>query len=68
VPEIYFTQKGYGPLQAILWKERRYQNPICLITNMELPPKLAFGIARDFILKLSSPIKKVVGFIYIKVI
>jgi len=36
VPEAYFTHKGYGPLQAILWKEARYQKPVCLVTNMEL--------------------------------
>jgi hypothetical protein len=48
VPEIYFTQKGYGPLQAILWKERRYQNPICLVTNMELAPEACFWYRKRF--------------------
>ena len=36
VPKVYFTQKGYGPLKAVLWKEARYQKPVCLVTNIEL--------------------------------
>lgn len=48
VSDVYFTQKGYGPLQAILWKERRYQNPVCLITNMELAQEACHWYRKRF--------------------
>ena len=48
IPEIYFTQKAYGPLQAVLWKERRYQNPICLVTNIELAAEACFWYRKRF--------------------
>ena len=48
VPEVYFTQKGYGPLQAILWKESRYQKPVCLVTNMELAAEACYWYRKRF--------------------
>jgi len=34
--KIYFTDQHYGPLMAIAWWDAAYQEPIYLITNLEL--------------------------------
>ncbi|MCL6583754.1 MAG: transposase [bacterium] len=35
LPAVFFTNQAYGPPHAILWWEKRYKEPICLITNVE---------------------------------
>ncbi len=37
VPNVWFTREGYGPVTAIAWWERGYQEPIFLVTNFDLP-------------------------------
>jgi hypothetical protein len=37
VPDIWFTQEGYGPVTVIATWERAYQEPLYLVTNVELP-------------------------------
>ena len=37
VPDVSFTRQGYGPVNVIAWWERGYQNPIFLVTNLDLP-------------------------------
>lgn len=34
---IYFTHDAYGPIQAIIWWEKGYQEPLYLITNIQNP-------------------------------
>ncbi len=36
LPQVKFTHRGYGPLQAIFWKGKKHKAPICLVTNMFL--------------------------------
>lgn len=48
VPDVYFTQRGYGPLQAIYWKERGYQKAICLVTNMELAEEACYWYRKRY--------------------
>lgn len=35
VPEVAFTRQGYGPVHAIAWWKRGYQDPLYLITTLE---------------------------------
>lgn len=36
IPNVWFTQAGYGPVSVIAWWERGYRQPIFLVTNIEL--------------------------------
>lgn len=36
IPEAYFTRKAYGPVHALVWWEKKYQDPVYLVTNLEL--------------------------------
>lgn len=36
IPNVCFTQAGYGPVSVIAWWERGYRQPIFLVTNIEL--------------------------------
>lgn len=48
MPEVYFTHKEYGPLQAVVWWEKRYKAPIYLITNMELAQEACFWYRKRY--------------------
>lgn len=36
IPEAQFTRKAYGPIHALVWWERKYKEPVYLVTNLEL--------------------------------
>jgi hypothetical protein len=35
LPDVFFTLKAYGPVHAILWWDKKYKEPIYLVTNVE---------------------------------
>lgn len=35
-PDALFTHQGYGPVHVIAWWDRKYKDPIFLVTNLEL--------------------------------
>jgi hypothetical protein len=35
LPGVFFTNKAYGPVHAILWWDKGYKEPIYLVTNVE---------------------------------
>lgn len=35
LPEVLFTQQGYGPVHAIAWWDKKYKEPIYLVTNVK---------------------------------
>ena len=35
LPEVDFTRQGYGPVHAIAWWDRDYEEPLYLVTNVE---------------------------------
>lgn len=37
VPNVWFTNEGYGPVTVIAWWERGYAEPIFLVINLALP-------------------------------
>ena len=37
LPQVWFTQEGYGPVSVIARWERGYAHPLYLVTNFELP-------------------------------
>ena len=42
VHDVVYTQKGYGPLQAMVWHQRRHKDPIYLLSNFELSYEVVF--------------------------
>jgi hypothetical protein len=48
IPEVTFTQEAYGPLLVIAWWEAKYQDPIYLVTNMELAEEACHWYAKRF--------------------
>jgi len=37
IPNVWFTKEGYGPVTVIAWWQSGYQEPIFLVTNVDLP-------------------------------
>jgi len=37
IPQVWFSQEGYGPVTVIATWERGYSHPLYLVTNFELP-------------------------------
>jgi len=35
LPEVLFTKQGYGPVHAIAWWDKKYKEPIYLVTNVK---------------------------------
>ena len=44
--QVRFTAQAYGPIQAVLWWEPGYQEPIYLITNLELADEACYWYRR----------------------
>ena len=42
LPDVLFTRQRFGPLLAIAWWRKGYQEPIYLVTNFELAACLAY--------------------------
>ncbi len=47
-PEMRFTRHGYGPVQAIAWWRKGFQEPIYLVTNCELLDEACYWYAKRF--------------------
>jgi hypothetical protein len=48
VPNVWFTQEGYGPVTVIAWWERRYREPIFLVTNFDMPDEACYWYKKRF--------------------
>ena len=48
IPNVWFTQAGYGPVTVIAWWERRYRQPIFLVTNIELAGEACYWYKKRF--------------------
>ena len=52
--DYYITQRLYGPVQLLYWKEPKYKDPLLLVSNIEFPDlivkyyKKRFGIETFF--------------------
>jgi hypothetical protein len=45
---IYFTSDEYGPIHAIIWWEKGYEDPLYLITNIPKPEVARFHYRKRF--------------------
>ena len=48
VPDASVTQKGYGPVQVVLWHEEGHDKPVPLVTNLELAEEAIHWYERRF--------------------
>jgi hypothetical protein len=48
LPEVLFTRACYGPIHAIAWWRKGYQEPIYLVTNLELLEEACHWYAKRF--------------------
>jgi len=48
LPGVQFTRQRLGPLQAIVWWRREYQEPIFLVTNLELLEEACYWYRKRF--------------------
>jgi len=42
VTDVAFTKNRYGPVNAMVWRERKWNNPLYLLSNFDLSYDLAF--------------------------
>lgn len=48
IPQVWFTQEGYGPVTVIARWERGFAHPIYLVTNFELPDEAWYWYKKRF--------------------
>jgi hypothetical protein len=48
IPQVWFTQEGYGPIMVIARWERGFAHPIYLVTNFELPDEAFYWYKKRF--------------------
>ena len=48
LPDVTFTHQHYGPVLAIAWWKARYEEPIYLVTNMELVKEACHWYTKRF--------------------
>lgn len=48
IPQVWFTQEGYGPVSVIARWERGYAHPIFLVTNIALPDEAVYWYKKRF--------------------
>jgi hypothetical protein len=48
LPDVLFTQDNYGPVHAIAWWRKGYQEPIYLVSNMELAAEACYWYKKRF--------------------
>ena len=39
LPHMYLTKEGFGPVNALYWHDRRYENPLFLLTSLDCAPQ-----------------------------
>lgn len=48
IPQVWFTQEGYGPVMVIATWERGYAHPLYLVTNFELSDEALYWYRKRF--------------------
>lgn len=47
-PNMYFTKEGRGEVNVVYWHDKRYKNPLYLLTNLEYAPLAEFLYRKRF--------------------
>jgi hypothetical protein len=62
IPQVWFTQEGYGPVSVLARWERGYAHPLYLVTNIELPDEAFYWYKRRFLIETFFSDQKSRGF------
>ncbi len=62
IPEVYFTRQAYGPVTAIAWWQRGYDEPVFLVTNLELVQEACYWYEKRFCIETFFSDEKSRGF------
>lgn len=62
LPEVLFTRQALGPLQVIAWWDRDYDDPLYLVTNLELAEEACYWYRRRYRIETLFSDKKSRGF------
>ena len=61
-PDVQFTEQGYAPLMAIAWWDDTYDEPIFLVTNLELAEEACSYYRQRFLIETFFSDQKSRGF------
>jgi hypothetical protein len=62
IPDVQFTQHAYGPVLAIAWWDAAYEDPIYLVTNLELAEEACAWYRKRFRIETFFSDQKTRGF------
>jgi hypothetical protein len=62
IPNVQFTRQAYGPVTAIAWWQKGYQEPIFLVTNLELVHEACYWYKKRFSIETFFSDQKSRGF------
>jgi hypothetical protein len=62
IPNVQFTRQVYGPVMAIAWWQKGYQEPIFLVTNLELFQEACYWYEKRFSIETFFSDQKSRGF------
>jgi len=62
IPNVQFTRQAYGPVTAIAWWQKGYQEPIFLVTNLELVREACYWYEKRFSIETFFSDEKSRGF------
>jgi hypothetical protein len=62
LPDVLFTCQAYGPLHAIAWWDKQYDEPLYLITTLELAEEACHWYRRRYRIETLFSDKKSRGF------
>ncbi len=62
VPEVRFTEAGYGPVHLIAWWEKGYQNPLYPVSNLPVAEEACYWYRKRFRIETFFSDRKSRGF------
>lgn len=62
LPDVLFTRQAYGPLHVIAWWDKQYDEPLYLVTTLELAEEACYWYRRRYRIETLFSDKKSRGF------
>jgi hypothetical protein len=62
IPKVQFTRQAYGPVMAIAWWQKGYQEPIFLVTHLDLAQEACYWYEKRFSIETFFSDQKCRGF------
>jgi hypothetical protein len=62
MPEILITSQEYGPVNLLVWHDKRYKEALYLLTNLDFPIEISRYYKKRFIIETFFSDQKTKGF------